>query len=124
MTIRYLILTIIVTFLLAVAQVLIKLGLNNIGGLNINFKTFFSDLIPIISSHYLWLGFVTIVISSFLWMKVLSKVNLSIAYPLISISYIFGLIAAKFIFGETIPTIRWIGVGFIAIGITLITKGS
>jgi len=123
MTIRYFILTVIVTFLLAIAQVLVKLGLNKLGGLNISVKTFFSDIIPIISSYYLWLGFLTIIVSSLLWMKVLSKVNLSIAYPLISLSYIFGLLAARYVFGETIPTIRWVGVGVIGIGILFIMRG-
>jgi drug/metabolite transporter (DMT)-like permease len=123
MTVRYFILTIIVTFLLAVAQVLVKLGMNEVGGLNISTKTFLSDFIPIISSHYLWMGGITIVVSSILWMKVLSRVELSVAYPLISISYIFGILAAKYIFGETIPISRWFGVGVIGIGIFLIMRG-
>ena len=122
MTIRYFVLTVIVTFLLALSQVLVKLGLNNIGGLKINFKTFFSDIIPIISSHYILLGFLTIIVSSLLWMKVLSKVNLSIAYPMISLSYIFGFLGAVFILDETMPFVRWIGLIVIIVGIFLITR--
>ncbi len=123
MTISNFILILIVTFLLAVAQILVKIGVDNLGGLNIGIKTFFSDIIPIILSYHLWLGGVTIVVSSLLWMKVLSKVELSVAYPLISISYVFGLLAAKYILGESIPSIRWVGVGVIGIGIVLLTRG-
>ena len=123
MTIRYFILTVFVTLLLALAQVLVKLGLNRIGGFHISFKSFFSDIIPFISSYYLWIGFITIIVSSFLWMKVLAKVNLSIAYPLISISYVFGLFAARLIFHEIIPVTRWFGVFIIIIGVIVITKG-
>jgi drug/metabolite transporter (DMT)-like permease len=123
MTLKYFVLTIIVTFLLAVAQVLVKLGVDNIGELHINIKTLISDISPIISSYYLWLGAITVIVSSVLWMKVLSKVDLSVAYPLISISYIFGLLASKFILGESISPVRWVGVGVIAIGIVLLTRG-
>lgn len=122
MTIKYFILTVFVTLLLAMAQVIVKLGLNRIGGFHISFKSFFSDIIPFISSYCLWIGFITIIVSSFLWMKVLAKVELSVAYPLISISYIFGIIAAVIIFKESVPLIRWVGVIVIMFGIFLITR--
>ena len=122
MTIKYFAITIIVTILLTLAQVFVKLGLNKLGGFNIQLRTFFTDIITLITSYYLWIAAITIIISSLLWMKVLAKVELSVAYPLISISYVFGLLAARFIFGEAIPLVRGIGVIVIIIGVILIVR--
>jgi drug/metabolite transporter (DMT)-like permease len=56
------------------------------------------------------------------WMVVLKRYEFSIAYPLLSISYVIGLIAAQFIFHETIPLTRWIGVAIIMIGVYFVVK--
>jgi len=50
---------------------------------------------------------ISIVIATVLWMYILKHFEFSAAYPLISISYIFGMLAAMFIFHETIPITRW-----------------
>ena len=56
------------------------------------------------------------------WMFVLKKYEFSLAYPLLSISYIIGLLAAYFFFHETIPLTRWIGVVIVMIGVYFIAK--
>jgi undecaprenyl phosphate-alpha-L-ara4N flippase subunit ArnE len=56
------------------------------------------------------------------WMFVLKKYDFSLAYPLLSISYIIGLLVAYFFFHETIPLTRWIGVLIVMIGVYLIAK--
>ena len=45
-----------------------------------------------------------------------------VAYPLTAFAYMFGMLAAAFIFGENIPITRWIGVGLIIVGVMLIVK--
>lgn len=57
------------------------------------------------------------------WMLVLSKVELSLAYPLLSINYVLILLGARYIFGEFIPVRRWIGVIFILAGISVLLRG-
>jgi undecaprenyl phosphate-alpha-L-ara4N flippase subunit ArnE len=44
------------------------------------------------------------------------------AYPMISLSYVFGMLAAIFIFHESIPAARWIGVFLIMSGCVLIAR--
>ena len=56
------------------------------------------------------------------WMYVLKRYEFSIAYRLLSISYIIGLLAAYFIFHETVPLTRWIGVCIVMVGVYLIVK--
>ena len=56
------------------------------------------------------------------WMYVLKHYPFSVAYPLLSISYIIGLLAAYFIFHEAVPYTRWIGVCIVMVGVYLIAK--
>jgi undecaprenyl phosphate-alpha-L-ara4N flippase subunit ArnE len=60
--------------------------------------------------------------ATFLWLYIIKYFEFSVAYPMISISYIFGMLAAIFIFHETVPIIRWIGVLLIMAGVILIAK--
>jgi undecaprenyl phosphate-alpha-L-ara4N flippase subunit ArnE len=54
------------------------------------------------------------------WLVVLSRVRLSVAYPLVGISYIIIVALARFMLHEHVPGLRWIGVSIIAIGIVVI----
>lgn len=57
-----------------------------------------------------------------LWLYILKHFDFSIAYPITSISYIFGMMAAIFIFHEAVPPTRWIGVILIMGGVALVAK--
>lgn len=60
--------------------------------------------------------------SLFIWMYVLKRYEFSVAYPLLSISYIIGLLSAHFILHETIPATRWLGVLIVMVGVYFIVK--
>lgn len=68
----------------------------------------------------LWTGLILFGVSALFWLIVLSRVDLSLAYPFVGISYIVIVALARFIFNEHVPTLRWIGVSVIALGIALI----
>jgi undecaprenyl phosphate-alpha-L-ara4N flippase subunit ArnE len=59
-------------------------------------------------------------VSAVFWLIVLSRVRLSVAYPMIGISYIAVVLFARYHLGEHVPTLRWIGVAVIAAGIAII----
>lgn len=56
-----------------------------------------------------------------LWAYVVKKMDFSQAYPLSSLSFIFGMFLAFFLFHESIPFTRWIGVVLIVVGCVLIS---
>lgn len=60
--------------------------------------------------------------ASLLWMFMLKNYPLSVAYPLGSLSYVFGMIAAIVFFHEDVTMLRWLGVGLIIVGCCLIAK--
>ncbi len=61
-------------------------------------------------------------VASLLWIYMLRVFPLSIAYPLSSLSYVFGMIAAIVCFHEQVDMVKWIGVGLIMAGCCLIAK--
>ena len=60
--------------------------------------------------------------SLFTWMYVLKHYDLSLAYPLLSLSYIISLVSANIFLHEAIPYTRWIGVIIIVIGVYFVVK--
>ena len=56
-----------------------------------------------------------------LWAYVVKKMDFSQAYPLSSLSFLFGMFLAFFLFQESIPFTRWIGVVLIVVGCVLIS---
>lgn len=57
-----------------------------------------------------------------LWFHILKHYPLSSAYPLTSLSYVMGMLAAVFILNEPVPASRWIGLLLIMVGVALIVK--
>nr|WP_311454778.1 EamA family transporter [uncultured Prevotella sp.] len=60
--------------------------------------------------------------SSILWMYIVKHYTLSVAYPMISLSYVFGLLAAIFFFHESVSVLKWCGVILIIVGCCMIAK--
>lgn len=65
---------------------------------------------------------ISIAIATVLWMYILKHFDFSMAYPMISISYVFGMFAAMFIFHESVPLTRWIGLLLILVGVMFVVK--
>lgn len=102
--------------LLTTSQVLLKMALNAFGKFQWSFaffKTVFSN-IPFALSG------ISIVSALAIWFYVLKKFEFSVAYPMTSISFVFGLLAAYFIFHEAVVWTRWLGVAVIILGVILV----
>ena len=72
----------------------------------------------------LWTGLVLFGVSALFWLVVLSRVDLSLAYPFVGLSYVVIVALARFMFHEQVPPLRWVGVTVIAVGIALIGLSS
>ncbi len=64
---------------------------------------------------------ITFAAAGVLWMYIVKHFPLSMAYPMVSLSYVFGMIAAIVFFHETVDITKWIGVLLIMAGCTLIS---
>lgn len=65
-------------------------------------------------------GLVAYAMSAICWLSVLSKVDLSFAYPLISLGYVVILLMGWLCFGEEVTWLRWFGVILISMGIVAV----
>ena len=61
-------------------------------------------------------------ISVVLWVVALSRVEVSIAYPMLSIGYVINALLAWWLFGEDVTAQRWLGIGVIVIGVVLVAR--
>lgn len=106
----------------AFAQLSIKFGLKSVGVLSLK-NGIFALLWQVIFNAGIFTGLALYVVSVGVWIYVLSKVEVSIAYPLLSIGYIVNLFLASLLFGEAITVQKLAGVGIIIIGVVVLTRG-
>jgi multidrug transporter EmrE-like cation transporter len=104
------------------AQLLLKSGTNALGVLSLSRDTWPDTLMRMATQGQFVLGAGCYALSLFVWILGLSRVPVSVAYPLLSVGYIVNAIAAHYLFGEAVTTTRWLGIGFIVIGVWLVAK--
>jgi multidrug transporter EmrE-like cation transporter len=63
------------------------------------------------------------VFSVVVWIVGLSRVDVSIAYPMLSLGYVVNAFAAWYLFGEILSLQRLVGIGIILIGVVVLTRG-
>ncbi|GHT44209.1 hypothetical protein FACS189438_2570 [Bacteroidia bacterium] len=96
----------------------LKLAMNRMGKFSLSWK-YFGDLLV---NWQLFVSGMCMVAATGLWLHIIRNFPFSVAYPLTSISYVFGMLAAVLVFHETIPATRWIGVLLVMAGVILIAK--
>lgn len=99
-------------------QVLLKLGLAQSGPFHWSWSFFRAQL-----TNWWYLGCgVSFAVATVLWLYILKHFPFSIAYPLSSLSYLFGTLAALFVFHESVNWTQWVGVVLIMAGCALMVK--
>jgi len=105
-------------FLGAIAQLSIKKGAVRDIKLRIG-KKVFKDIFDIYWNKYIIFGTICYGIATILWVAILSKLDLSYAYPIISTNFVIITILSKVVFKERITKLRWLSVIVIALGVIL-----
>ncbi len=106
----------------AVAQLLLKAGTNTLGVITPTLANAGSLAMAVATNLPILGGFACYGISVLVWIVALSRVPVSIAYPMLSIGYVINALAASALFGEAMNGGRWLGMGFIIIGVYLLAK--
>lgn len=106
----------------AAAQLFLKFGMNRIG----TFDFTMANIIPIgwqvATNYFVILGLACYVFSVVIWLMVLSRVEVGIAYPMVSIGYIITAVAGFFLLGESLTAMRVIGIFVIIFGVYLVAR--
>ena len=106
----------------AAAQLLLKAGTNRVG----EFSFALENIVPVGSrlalSPFILGGLACYVVSVVVWILALSRVPVSVAYPMLSVGYVVNAVAAWLLFGESLGVQKLIGIGFIVIGVFLVAR--
>ena len=102
-------------------QFMMKAGINKIGKISI-FNEFFSSIYKAFTSAFVLGGFGFYVISAVLWIIILSRTELSWAFPMVSLSYVITALVAPVILHETFSILRLVGTLVICLGVFLVSK--
>jgi len=104
----------------ATAQLLLKAGTNAVG----HFEFSAGNIVPVGTrlafEPHIVSGVFCYVVSLVVWIMGLSRVEVSIAYPMLSLGYLINAIAAWYLLGETVGAMQLAGIGFIIVGVFLI----
>jgi multidrug transporter EmrE-like cation transporter len=103
----------------ATAQLFFKIGVTTISK---NSKSIFQIIKHGVINPHLLTGMLFYGFSFILWFIVLSKMELSKAYPLISLGYIFTLVLGVFFLNESITVAKITGIAFIMAGVVFLTR--
>ncbi len=104
------------------AQLLLKAGVNRMG----QFDFVWAKIVPlglqIATNPYILIGLFSYVISVGTWLLVLSRVDVSYAYPMISLGYVLNAVTAYYLFDETLSISRMMGIFVILCGVYLVAR--
>ncbi len=106
----------------ACAQLLLKAGTNSIGTFAFNADNLLPVGIKLATEPHILGGLTCYVISVVVWIMALSRVEVSLAYPMLSIGYVVNALAAWWLFGEALTVERLVGIGVIIFGVFLLAR--
>jgi len=121
MTLAYVLLVIDVLFAVT-GQVMLKKSVSLQGEVAFSLRSLFAFFINLLKDWHFWVALVCYGAAFLLWLIVLSRLKLSLAYPFTSLMYVLVLAASWYFFDERITPSHLIGAGLILAGILFITR--
>ena len=101
-------------------QLLMKKGMMAFGSFPAS--QLIQNLIPMFLNPFVFFGFACFAASSVFWLVVLSRMELSFVYPMVSVAYVIVAIASMIFFKENVTLVRWIGISTIILGVFFISR--
>lgn len=106
----------------AAAQLLLKAGTNAVG----HFEFHLDNALPVgwrlATEPHIMSGMACYAVSLVVWIMALSRVPVSIAYPMLSIGYVVNALVAYLWLGEDVNSLRMLGIGVIVIGVFIVAR--
>lgn len=107
----------------ACAQVLLKAGTNALGGaIHLTVSNAFETFIRVASQLPILAGLACYALSLVVWIMGLSRTDVTIAYPMLSLGYVVAALGAWLFLGETISPQRLLAIGVIMVGVALLAR--
>lgn len=106
----------------AVAQLALKLGMSNPAIAAAAQNGGKALILAVAGSPLVWTGLFIYGGGVLAWLYVLSKVDLSLAYPFVGVSFIVVMLFGIFLLQETVSPLRMIGTVLIALGCIMVAR--
>ena len=107
----------------ACAQLLLKAGTNALGGaIHLTMSNWFQTFIKVVTQLPILGGLACYGISLVVWIIGLSRTDVTIAYPMLSLGYVVSAVGAWLFLGEIISPQRLVAIGVIVIGVVLLAR--
>ena len=104
------------------AQLLLKAGVQPLGELTIGWSTLLPTTLRVLGQWPIVVGLACYVVSVGVWIVGLSRVEVSLAYPMLSLGYVVNALAAWWLFGEALGPMRWAGMMLILAGVLVMSR--
>jgi multidrug transporter EmrE-like cation transporter len=106
----------------ALAQLLLKAGTNAVGAIHLTAANWFTTGLKLASQLPIVGGLGCYVLSVVVWIIGLSRVDVTVAYPMLSLGYILNAIGAWYFLGESVSAQRMLAIGIIIVGVALLAR--
>lgn len=104
------------------AQLLMKKGLLGLGAINLAWSTLAKTLWQVAGNPWIIGGVGCFVISLILWLIALSRLELGVAYPMMSLGYVFTAVLGYWLLGENLTPLRLFGIFVIMMGVYFVSR--
>jgi multidrug transporter EmrE-like cation transporter len=108
-------------FLNAIAQLLLKAGASAVGPIT-GLSALRSSALTLALHPAVLGGLACYAISVVVWIVALSRVDVSVAYPMLSVGYVLNALLAMWLFGEDVSLQRWLGIAVILVGVSIVAR--
>lgn len=107
----------------AAAQLLLKAGTNALGGaIHLTAANWFTTLVKVATQLPILGGLACYGVSLVVWIIGLSRTDVTIAYPMLSLGYVVSAVGAWIFLGEIVPPQRMVALGVIILGVVLLAR--
>ncbi len=103
-------------------QLSLKYGMSQFGNFSVTAESLLPEFLKAAINPYVLIGLLCYGMGFMVWLIVLAKAEVSYAYPMISLGYVFTAILAKAMFGEAVSVTRMTGIFITCLGVFLIAR--
>ena len=106
-------------------ELFLKRGMNEIGTLDFAaLDTIVPTIVKMLMNPNIWIGFIGFGFGSFFWLSVISRVPLSLAYPMLGLMYVIIVVESWIFLGEGLHPMRVLGSIVVGIGVAIVGLSS
>ena len=106
-------------------ELFLKRGMNEIGALDFAaLDTIVPTIVKMLTNPNIWIGFIGFGFGSFFWLSVISRVPVSLAYPMLGLMYVIIVVESWVFLGEGLHPMRVLGSIVVGIGVAIVGLSS